>query len=281
MMAERLHDALYPEQDKLLLTAAMPLLNAIAQVRLSATHDDPAMLHQQLSEEIEKFEKICRQGDVSSDIILGARYCLCSALDEAVLKTPWGASGGWSGNNLLITFHNEIWGGEKFFQLLQRISGKPRKYTGLMEVIQYCLLLGYEGRFRTLENGTQQREVVLFELSELIANNKVLSPPPAIERVEPQHAGLIFWQPKLPLWCSFILALIIICVVYGVLEWRLNSTVEKLLLKIELTDSPLRHKPEDLIPSISAITELHGSEDKVFPVAYTEAEIQINCPEAG
>ncbi len=57
--------------------------------------------------------------------MLLARYALCTALDEAVLSTPWGSGGDWGKQSLLITVHNEAWGGEKVFQLLD-IACKAR-----------------------------------------------------------------------------------------------------------------------------------------------------------
>jgi len=46
-------------------------------------------------------------------------YVLCSLLDETVLGTPWGSESVWAGQGLLIGFHNEAWGGEKFFLALK------------------------------------------------------------------------------------------------------------------------------------------------------------------
>ncbi|CCP07070.1 type VI secretion system protein ImpK [Erwinia amylovora MR1] len=112
-------------QENLLLAAALPLLNAIVQIRLAATHDDPSGLRHQLIDEIRQFEARCKRSELPYEMIIGARYCLCAVLDEAAAQTPWGCRGVWSGNGLLMTFHNESWGGDKVFQLLTRISQKP------------------------------------------------------------------------------------------------------------------------------------------------------------
>ncbi|MGC8015905.1 type IVB secretion system protein IcmH/DotU, partial [Salmonella enterica] len=88
----------------------------------------------------------CQQSGLAYEVIVGARYCLCTALDEAAALTPWGSRGVWSGSGLLVTFHNETWGGEKFFQLLARLSQNPREHIALLELINFCLLLGFEGR---------------------------------------------------------------------------------------------------------------------------------------
>ncbi|BAN98251.1 YtxE protein [Plautia stali symbiont] len=80
---------------------------AIPQIRHSVSHDDPARLRQQLIDQIRRFELSCQQSGLSYEVIVGARYCLCTALDEAAALTPWGSRGVWTSNGLLVTFHNE------------------------------------------------------------------------------------------------------------------------------------------------------------------------------
>ena len=63
---------------------------------------------------------------VANEIVLAARYVLCAALDEAVLSTPWGAQSEWAQHPLLVALHREAWGGEKFFEMLDRVSTDPR-----------------------------------------------------------------------------------------------------------------------------------------------------------
>ena len=66
-----------------------------------------------------------RAAGVPNEIVLAARYVLCAALDEAVLSTPWGAQSEWAQHPLLVALHREAWGGEKFFEMLDRISADP------------------------------------------------------------------------------------------------------------------------------------------------------------
>ncbi|WP_380180703.1 type IVB secretion system protein IcmH/DotU [Kalamiella sp. sgz302252] len=225
-------------QENPLLAAAAPLLNAIVQIRLAATHDDPAGLRQQLVDEIRQFENRCKQAGLPFDMIIGARYCLCSVLDEAAAQTPWGTRGVWSGNGLLVTFHNESWGGEKVFQLLSRISQAPTQHLWLLEIIHYCLLLGYEGRYRAVEQGRIQRDAIRTRLAQLIADTRGEQPP----RTQPQPLDPIaqnkLWRPPVPLWASFALAAFIACVIYMGLNWRLGSAAEPLLRAIWQTPLP-------------------------------------------
>ncbi len=90
-----------------LVAAANPLLNAIPQIRHSVSHDDQVGLRQRLIDEIRRFEVRCQQAGLPYEVIVGARYCLCTALDEAAALTPWGSSGVWSSNGLLVTFHTK------------------------------------------------------------------------------------------------------------------------------------------------------------------------------
>ncbi|NVL25105.1 hypothetical protein F2S68_22585 [Pseudomonas syringae pv. actinidiae] len=73
-----------------------------------------------------------RKRAIDNDQLLAARYVLCTVVDEAVLNTSWGSKSDWSKISLLSRFHKETFGGEKFFQLLERLSTNPFKRKRLM-----------------------------------------------------------------------------------------------------------------------------------------------------
>ncbi|MFS2223784.1 type IVB secretion system protein IcmH/DotU [Pantoea sp. B65] len=228
----------YASAENPLLAAAAPLLNAIVQIRLAATHDDPAGLRHQLVDEIRQFETRCKQLDLPFEMIIGTRYCLCSVLDEAAAQTPWGTRGVWSGNGLLVTFHNESWGGEKFFQLLSRISQSPQQHLWLLEVIHYCLLLGYEGRYRGTGNGRAQCDAIRSRLAQLIASTRNTPQQPLAAQVvvRPQQSNL--WRPPVPLWACVTVTAFLACMIYSGLNWRLGNSAEPLLRDIYQTPLP-------------------------------------------
>src|SRR4051812_29097375 len=72
-----------------LVRAASPLLLLIGQLRGSPTAMDVAGLRRQALDEIRQFEEQARAAGVVHEIVLTARYALCTGLDEAVLSTPW------------------------------------------------------------------------------------------------------------------------------------------------------------------------------------------------
>jgi len=227
-----------PALDNPLLAAASPLLNAIVQIRQTVSHDDPAGLRQQLVDEVRLFETRCRQAELPFEMIIGARYCLCTVLDEAAAQTPWGNRGVWSGNGLLVTFHNEGWGGEKFFQLLSRLSKTPAQHLWLLEVINYCLLLGYEGRYRGVENGRSQRDAIRDRLAALIRNVRArpvraLFSSPDASTLQPAP-----WRSPVPLWACISITAFIACLVFSSLNWQLGNSAANVLRQIWQTPLP-------------------------------------------
>ena len=139
-----------------ILQAAVPLLVLAGRLRGQIANADVENLRRQCVQEVRDFEDRCRRASVPDADVLAARYALCTVLDEAVLNTPWGAQSGWAGQSLLVTFHRETQGGEKFFQLLDRLLGEPQRYLALLELWYVCLSLGFEGRYRLDERGANR-----------------------------------------------------------------------------------------------------------------------------
>ncbi len=151
-----------------LAVAANPLLNLIPQIRVMPHHPDPAQLRSFLVDQVQLFERRAREALVQPETVIAARYALCTALDETAAKTPWGGGGQWSRHSLLVTFHNETWGGEKFFQVLARLVQDPKKHIDLIELMAVCIALGFEGRFGVVDNGRTQLDTLRRRLVEII-----------------------------------------------------------------------------------------------------------------
>lgn len=152
-----------------LALSANPLLNLIPQIRVMVHHPDPGQLRNYLVEQVQLFERRAREVPLPQETVIGARYALCTALDETAAKTPWGGGGAWSRHSLLVTFHNETWGGEKFFQVLARLVQDPKKHIDLIEMMSVCIALGFEGRYGVVDNGRTQLETLRRRLVEIIA----------------------------------------------------------------------------------------------------------------
>lgn len=140
--------------------AAGPLLALLTRLRGTLSHSAPASLRAQLLGYLRQFEERAEAAGVVRNEVLLARYALCTALDEAVLSTPWGSTSEWGKQSLLITVHNEAWGGEKTFQLLEHCLQSPRERLYLLELLYLCMCLGFEGRYRVMNDGRSQLEAL-------------------------------------------------------------------------------------------------------------------------
>jgi type VI secretion system protein ImpK len=197
-----------------LLRAASPLLLIIGQLRGTITGPDIHALRRHALDEIRRFEDRARAEGIANEIVLTARYALCAALDEAVLSTPWGAQSEWTQQSLLVALHREAWGGEKFFEVLDRISREPARHIDLMEVQYLCLALGFAGKYHVEDRGHARLLDIQHDLFRKIREYR--GPAPA--ELSPRWQGIQDRRNPLvryvPWWVVGVAVLAIVLVVF-------------------------------------------------------------------
>ncbi|CAN7217630.1 MULTISPECIES: DotU family type VI secretion system protein [unclassified Variovorax] len=183
-----------------LVSAAAKLLVLIGKLRNLAQAPNVQSLRASTADAVNQFDAAARRAGISNETVLAARYILCTALDEAVANTPWGVQGGWNKQSLLVQFHNETWGGEKIFQLLAKLAQDVPTHRQLLELIYSVLALGFEGRYRVIDNGRAQLDTVRQRLADLIAKDR----PPVEAELSPhwrgQGTGSARLRESLPMW---------------------------------------------------------------------------------
>ena len=147
-----------------LVNAASMLIAVYEKTRNSVSHPDVSGLYQRLVNEIKAFDSRAKEQGIRPEVVLAARYILCTVLDEAVLNTPWGAESAWPQKTLLSTFHNETAGGEKFYRILDRMRESPAENLYILELLYICLSLGFEGKYKVIHRGREQVEQIREEL---------------------------------------------------------------------------------------------------------------------
>jgi len=215
-----------------LVAAANPVLNLVPQIRNLAQIKSHLNLRNFLVAKIKAFEREAQNRGVATDTIIGARYSLCTLLDETAGQTPWGGMGQWANQGLLVTFHNETWGGEKFFQLLSKLAQDPQQHRDLLALMFYCLCLGLEGRFRVIDNGKAQLETLRQRLWQILRDStpekpETLSPHWQGEK-DPGHRG---WR-LLPAWVVASVALLIGVLIYLWFIFALANQSDKVFAQI-------------------------------------------------
>ena len=85
---------------------------------------------------------------IGSEDVYAAKYAFCAALDEAILSQPSDLREEWERNPLQLRLFGEHLAGEHFFDRLEQLRAQGAPRLPSLEVYYYCLLLGFEGKYR-------------------------------------------------------------------------------------------------------------------------------------
>ncbi|WP_326534386.1 type VI secretion system protein TssL, long form [Pseudorhodoferax sp.] len=234
-----------------LLQHAAPLLMAATRLRGTAQHPNPAALRSALADTVRHFESNARAAGVPNEQVVAARYVLCTFVDQCATSTPWGGSGAWNSHSLLVQFHNEAWGGEKVFQLLSKVGKDVGANRWLLELMHAVLALGFEGRYRGLDNGRAQLDTIRERLATLLRQ----SGAPLEAELSPQWQGAASTQrlrDGIPLWVVAALAAGVLLVLFFILQFTLNSRTNSIfnaLQSIDVKTAPAAPRP----PPVAAV----------------------------
>lgn len=220
-----------------LLTAASELLSEVVRLKHSSICENLNTLNARLAEGLKRFEVDALRRAAPSSQVMAARYVLCSVLDETVGTTPWGSQSEWSQMSLLSSFHNETFGGEKFFHLLERMSKNPVKNLYMLELMYVCLSLGFEGKYRVQPRGVIELEGVRDALYRQIRHVRGHAP----RDLSPRWQGLIDVHRApvrvVPLWRVVTLTVTCLVIMYSGFAWVLSEQRSIALQPYQLMDS--------------------------------------------
>ena len=169
-----------------LVQAASPLLLLAVQLRNSVSQPDAAHLRDQVIAQVRQFESHAQAAGIAAQTITAARYVLCSTLDESVMNTPWGQQSGWAAKTLLVIFHGESYGGEKFFVILDRLCADFSRHVDLIELMYICLALGFGGRYQIEADGRAKLADIQEDLYRRLKGQRA----PAAEELAPHWKGI-------------------------------------------------------------------------------------------
>lgn len=228
-------DALTTASLNPLVAAAMPLLSAAPRIRHSAQHPNPAGLKEALAEGIRAFEAKARGEGLPNEQVIAGRYILCTLLDESAASTPWGGSGAWAAQSLLVQFHNESWGGEKVFALMAKLAENVPANRHLLELLYVCLAFGFEGRYRVIDNGRAQLDGVRSRLSQMLRQGHTpdTALSPRWQGAEPGERGL---RQRLPLWAIAAATALVLLLVYIGLRFSINGASDDVFTTLRSFD---------------------------------------------
>ena len=212
--------------------AAAQLLNLGRRLRASVTNRDVPALRTRAVEEIRNFERVIMAAGVPPEQARAAHYALCATLDDIVLNTPWGAYSAWASHSLVSTFHTDITGGERFFDLLTHLHKDPGTNRDVLALMYLCLSIGFEGRLRVMDQGALElsriRESLYRTLRQVYGDfERELSPH--WRGVEARHRPI---RSYIALWTIASASIAALLLGYLFFSWLLNSGSDATLAAI-------------------------------------------------
>jgi type VI secretion system protein ImpK len=257
-----------------LLRAAAPLFALVRQLRQTRRHDDVEGLRRDVIASIRQFDNEAVQAGVSAKTAAQATYALCSLIDETVLSTPWGSDSIWAKKSLLITFYKEASAGETFFQFLKEARNYPKNNIDLLELFYVCLSLGFQGRYRPQDRGSDHLARIRQEVLALIRQQRGEHE----RELSPRWRGIEDRRPAVsrfvPLWVAGAVAGAVILIAFVGFNLRLNEASDDVYNKIValvppsieprplvVATPPLRERPAEpeiatepgLVPKLQAL----------------------------
>lgn len=202
-----------------LLAASSNLIAAI--IELSHLNDlgDASVLHQNLIKELSAFEVKAKALKVSTNNLNAAHYILCSSIDELVLnKIP---------NNTISLqhhFYNDNANKEKIVSLLEKLKQAPNSNIDLLELINLCLCLGFQGKYSSLKNG----EELFAEIKDqLLADAQQQQGSESVNIFPPYHYKSSLKKRRKP-WLPIVCAAVITLLIMGSMLFIFNKNLTKL-----------------------------------------------------
>lgn len=225
-----------------LTAAASALLSQVVQLKGCSGRESLGTVNDRLSSAVTQFETRALQCGVESSQVISARYVLCSVVDEAVVTTTWGNRSDWSKMSLLSRFHNETFGGEKVFQLLERLSRDPVKHLAILELMYLCLSIGFEGKYRIMERGASQLDIVRDALYRQI---RQVRGEPSSQRVPPVAPGPVRRKRLSVISATWVAVFTLACVLamYAGFAWKLGLEATTTLQPLQFSASTLTQTP--------------------------------------
>ena len=198
-----------------LLEAARPLLRAASDMRSQQVHENMREFQDMLIREMKLFQNLAEQANVKKEHVIASRYILCTALDEFAGYVDWPEGvGAWSTRSLLVVFHKESYGGDKFFQLLGRLAQNPTEHRDVLELMAHLMGLGYSGRYAAASDGTTQLLTIRQRVNSLLYKDT-----PSDSVLSPHWQGVLNKTERrldIPLWLT---AGLLVTLLLGVFAW--------------------------------------------------------------
>ena len=221
-----------------LIEAAKPVLILANSMQQTTSQLSTDSLINKFSLLLNNFEENAEKNGAKYDAIQAAKYCLCTFVDELAVRAGW-ADETWSKNSLLVSFYDETWGGERFFEIIQNLKQDSDKNIDLLEFMYLCLQFGYKGKYQVLNNGELEIDKIKRDLLALI-HSKRPDQTANLFKHNPIITNNIQRKRRLaiPLWVVGVLGAVALGVGYFTMQWSLGDKFNTASTKVNSLKLP-------------------------------------------
>jgi len=227
-----------------LVQAAAPLLQLLGRLRNTVSNPNVDDLRERTVRQVRQFEQAARDSGVPNEQLRPAHYALCASIDDVVLNTPWGSQGGWAARSLVSTFHQETRSGERFFRILEDLGKTPATYLPVLELMYYCLSLGFLGQYRLPPHRPGEVDRIRENLYSMIVSQRAATDP----ALAPHWQGVNSpYKPSRAVVPAWVMAAAALAIVGGLFIWFSSS----LNASSDATFSAMLAAPQTSMPAIT------------------------------
>lgn len=185
---------------------------------------NPNDFREKILDLLNRFEQQAKRLQFSADDIHDTKYAFCALIDETIATQQDAAyfnlQNTWLISPLQLSLFGSQLAGYRFFEILEQLRARGKDRLASLEVFHYCLLLGFQGKYR-LESVESLNHLVARvgdEIDYLKGKKAAFSPFAAI----PDHIKHIIHH-ELPFFWILIFLLFFTALAFAGLKVMLNQ----------------------------------------------------------
>ncbi|MDA3464547.1 type IVB secretion system protein IcmH/DotU [Acinetobacter nosocomialis] len=191
---------------------------------------DAQRFREKILDLLNRFEQQAKKLQFSADDIHDAKYAFCALIDETIVTQQdpsyFNLQNAWLISPLQLSLFGSQLAGYQFFEILEQLRSRGKDRLAALEVFHYCLLLGFQGKYRieSIESLNHLVARVGDEIDYLKGKKVAFSPFSAI----PDQIRNIIHR-ELPFFWILIFLLIFALLTFAGLRFMLNNQIDKAL----------------------------------------------------
>ncbi|HFF2639209.1 TPA: type IVB secretion system protein IcmH/DotU [Acinetobacter nosocomialis] len=191
---------------------------------------DAQRFREKILDLLNRFEQQAKKLQFSADDIHDAKYAFCALIDETIVTQQdpsyFNLQNAWLISPLQLSLSGSQLAGYQFFEILEQLRSRGKDRLAALEVFHYCLLLGFQGKYRieSIESLNHLVARVGDEIDYLKGKKVAFSPFSAI----PDQIRNIIHR-ELPFFWILIFLLIFALLTFAGLRFMLNNQNDKAL----------------------------------------------------